>query len=174
MRMPFVSSELHLRRSLVLIISFVLICAPLAPAAAAQDILTGAFSGRVTSTAGDAPIPGATIRFIDKFTGITRATRSDGSGNFYKGSLPSSTYTIEVEASGFQLFRREQQLVSIRTSNIVPLPVKLTPLNAATDDKPKIPKQKPPPSTSSTQIQAAETDARRRAMLSQGRGSTII
>jgi hypothetical protein len=137
MRMPFVSSELHLRRSFVLIISFVIICAPLAPAAAAQDILTGAFSGRVSSTAGDAPVAGATIRFIDKFTGITRATRSDGSGNFYKGSLPSSTYTIEVEAAGFQLFRREQQLVSIRTSNIVPLPVKLTPLNAATDDKPK-------------------------------------
>jgi len=41
-------------------------------------------------------------------------------------------------------------------------------------DKPKIPKQKPPPSTSSAQVQAAETDARRRAMLSQGRGSTII
>ena len=40
--------------------------------------------------------------------------------------------------------------------------------------KPKMPKQKDPPSTSSTQIQAAETDARRRAMLSQGRGSTII
>jgi len=41
-------------------------------------------------------------------------------------------------------------------------------------DKPKIPKQKPPPSTSSTQIQAAENDARRRAMLAQGRSSTVI
>jgi len=40
--------------------------------------------------------------------------------------------------------------------------------------KPKTPKQKDPPSTSSAQIQNAETEARRRAMLSQGRSSTII
>jgi hypothetical protein len=38
-------------------------------------------------------------------------------------------------------------------------------------DKVKMPK---PPSTASAQIQSAETDARRRAMLAGGRQSTII
>ena len=37
--------------------------------------------------------------------------------------------------------------------------------------KPKTPK---PPSTSSASVQNAETEARRRAMLAQGRSSTII
>ena len=40
--------------------------------------------------------------------------------------------------------------------------------------KPKIPKQKAPPSTSSAQVQSAENDARRRNLLAQGRRSTII
>jgi len=42
--------------------------------------------------------------------------------------------------------------------------------------KPKIPKPTPAvaPSTNSTQIQADQENARRAALLSQGRGSTII
>lgn len=40
--------------------------------------------------------------------------------------------------------------------------------------QPKIPKQKDPPSTASRQIQDSEDEARRRAMLAQGRSSTVI
>lgn len=135
-----------LARHLSLILTLLVATAPLGSVAAAQDILTGAFSGRVTDSQGGT-VAGATIRFIDRNTGITRATRSGPNGEFYKGSLPSSIYIIEVEASGYKLYRKEQPLVSIRTSNVVPLPIQLTPEAEAPKPDDKLQPAAPTPPT---------------------------
>jgi hypothetical protein len=62
---------------------------------------TGSFSGTVTDKAG-AVISGATVRATSQATGLTRETKTDGSGHYLIPLLPVATFTLHVESSGFQ------------------------------------------------------------------------
>lgn len=97
----------------------------------AQDTVTGAFEGTVKSRTGE-PIAGAAVQFVNQLTGVPIAKRSDSQGRFYQGLLPPGTYTIKVSAQNFQTREIELRLLATRSNSVVPVPVVLDPIAAAT------------------------------------------
>jgi hypothetical protein len=62
---------------------------------------TGSFSGNVTDKSASA-IPGATVIATSEGTGLTRTTNADSAGHYLLPLLPVGTYTVHVDATGFQ------------------------------------------------------------------------
>ena len=61
----------------------------------------GGIQGTVTDPTG-AVIAGAEITVTNPATGLTRNTKTDGTGNYFVSELPIGTYEIGVKAKGFQ------------------------------------------------------------------------
>ncbi len=61
----------------------------------------GSLSGTVADKTGSV-IPGASVKITSPATGLVREAKTDASGHYLVPLLPVSTYTIHVEASGFQ------------------------------------------------------------------------
>jgi len=61
----------------------------------------GSLSGTVADKAG-AVISGANVKITSQETGLTRDTKTDGSGHYLVPLLPVAHYTIRVESKGFQ------------------------------------------------------------------------
>ena len=93
----------------------------------AQDTVTGAFEGTVTSSQTGAAIAGANVEIINQATGLVIPKRSDTRGRFYQGLLNPGIYTIRVSAPGFQTKEVVQRLFITRTGEVVPVPVTLDP-----------------------------------------------
>jgi hypothetical protein len=71
---------------------------------AAQTQTTFAsITGLVTDASGSA-VPGATVTAIHRETNIRTSTKSNDAGNFTIAQLKEGTYSLEVEAAGFQKF----------------------------------------------------------------------
>jgi hypothetical protein len=83
----------------------------------------GSINGTVTDASG-ALIPGAKVTATDTATSAARETVSSGAGEFLFSDLPQSTYTIKVEAAGFQV--TEVTGVQVAAGKIFTLPVKLS------------------------------------------------
>lgn len=66
----------------------------------AQATATAELRGNVKDPNG-ATVAGATITATDNSKGTTRTVTSDADGNYVILSLPPSTYTVKIEASGF-------------------------------------------------------------------------
>lgn len=69
--------------------------------ARAQGITTGAITGTVVDPQ-SAVIPGATITATDLATGVVRTTASQPNGGFAFRDLPIGTYSVRIQATGFQ------------------------------------------------------------------------
>jgi hypothetical protein len=61
----------------------------------------GSFSGTVTDKTGSV-IAGASVKITSQGTGLSRETKTDGSGHYLVPLLPVAFYTIRVESQGFQ------------------------------------------------------------------------
>jgi len=61
----------------------------------------GSFSGTVTDKTGSV-IAGATVKITSQGTGLSRESKTDGSGHYLVPLLPVAFYTIRVESQGFQ------------------------------------------------------------------------
>src|SRR6201996_2625219 len=88
-------------RSHKLLLSIVVCVIVLMMSPAMRGQATGSFSGNVADKAGSA-IPGATIIATSQGTGLVRDTKADASGHYLIPLLPVGTYTVHVDASGFQ------------------------------------------------------------------------
>ena len=66
----------------------------------AQGESTSAILGQVTD-ATNAAIPGATVRIVNRETGFERRARTDEEGRFNFPQLRPGTYSVNVEAEGF-------------------------------------------------------------------------
>jgi len=64
---------------------------------------TGSILGNVTDTSG-AAVPGAKVTAISKEQGLTRTTTSNSAGSYTLPEIPLGTYTVAVEAAGFERF----------------------------------------------------------------------
>ena len=62
---------------------------------------TGSFSGNVLDKSGSA-LPGATVTATSEETGLARETKTDAAGHYLIPLLPVATYTVKVDAAGFQ------------------------------------------------------------------------
>ncbi|MFZ3214613.1 MAG: carboxypeptidase regulatory-like domain-containing protein [Candidatus Acidiferrales bacterium] len=72
------------------------------PAAAlAQGETTSAIVGQVSDPSG-AAVPGATVTITSQETGLLRTAKTDDSGRFDFPQLKPGTYSVKVEALGFQ------------------------------------------------------------------------
>ncbi|MGA2049254.1 MAG: TonB-dependent receptor [Terracidiphilus sp.] len=89
----------------------------------------GSINGTVTDTSG-AVIPAAKVTATDVATAAVRDTVSSGAGEFVFADLPTSTYTVKVEATGFQ--STEVTGVLVQAGKIYTLPVKLSVAKQAT------------------------------------------
>ncbi len=89
----------------------------------------GSINGTITDPSG-AVVPGAKVTAIDTATSAARETVSSGAGEFSFSDLPLSTYTIKVEAAGFQT--TEVTGVQVQAGKIYTLPVKLSVAQQAT------------------------------------------
>ncbi len=99
------------------------------PLIATGQTFRGGINGTITDTSG-AVIPGASVKATDVATAVVRETVSTGAGEFLFSDLPVSTYTIRVEASGFQ--STEVSGVQVQAGKTYTLPVKLPVTQQAT------------------------------------------
>jgi hypothetical protein len=89
----------------------------------------GGINGSITDPSG-AAIPGAKVTATDVATAVVRDTVSSGAGEFAFNDLPQSTYTVKVEAAGFQ--STQVTGVQVQAGKVYTLPVKLTVAQQAT------------------------------------------
>jgi Carboxypeptidase regulatory-like domain/TonB dependent receptor len=99
------------------------------PGTSSSQTFRGSINGTVTDTSG-AVIPGAKVTATDVSTAAVRDTVSSGAGEFLFSDLPQSTYTVKVQASGFQT--TEATGVQVEAGKIYTLPVKLSVAQQAT------------------------------------------
>jgi hypothetical protein len=85
-----------------LIVPAVLILALPCAEALAQGETTSAIVGQVSDASG-AAVPGATITIRNTETGLRRIAATDDSGRFDFTQLKPGTYTVRVEAQGFEV-----------------------------------------------------------------------
>jgi hypothetical protein len=78
----------------------------------------GSILGTVTDPHGGA-VPGAKITATEAATGATRRVASDAVGFYSFESLPIGRYDVDVEASGFQLFRRTGVILDLDRKVVV-------------------------------------------------------
>jgi hypothetical protein len=62
---------------------------------------TGSFSGNVLDKSGSA-IPGVSVTATSQGTGLSRDVKTDNAGHYLIPLLPVGTYTVRVDATGFQ------------------------------------------------------------------------
>ena len=67
----------------------------------AQGETTSAILGQVTDST-NAAVPGATVTVINRETGLKRSAKTDDTGHFNFPQLKPGTYTVGVEAQGFE------------------------------------------------------------------------
>ena len=93
-------SSFLLSQSVVLFV--LLLAACIFPGRAfAQGETTSAIVGEVTDTTG-AVVPGASVTITNRETGLTRTAPTDDAGRFNFPQLKPGTYSVKVEAQGFQ------------------------------------------------------------------------
>ena len=78
---------------------------PLHPTTAAAQTTVGQIAGRVTDSSG-AVLPGTTVTATSERTTLTQTAVSDSQGGYTFASLPSGSYTIRFELSGFKSVER--------------------------------------------------------------------
>jgi hypothetical protein len=88
-------------RSHTLLLFIVLCIVILIMSPAMRGQATGSFSGNVSDKSGSG-IAGATVIATSQTTGLTRDTKTDSAGHYLLPLLPVATYTVHVDATGFQ------------------------------------------------------------------------
>src|SRR5438093_4126314 len=73
----------------------------LSPRPAAAQAVSGTIFGTVYDSSG-AALPGATVTLANTATGLTRSVVSDSKGEYTAPSLPTGTYSVTAEMSGFK------------------------------------------------------------------------
>src|ERR1700733_3222589 len=86
-------------RQVLLLMVFSVLTLMICPAMHGQA--TGSFSGNVLDKSGSG-IAGATVIATSQTTGLTRDTKTDAAGHYLLPLLPVGTYTVHVDATGFQ------------------------------------------------------------------------
>lgn len=68
-------------------------------------VTTATLSGTVTDPSG-AVIPQATVQLTSAQNGITRSVTADEAGRYLFSQLPPSTYSLSIQAKGFQTYKQ--------------------------------------------------------------------
>ncbi|HEX8176095.1 MAG TPA: carboxypeptidase regulatory-like domain-containing protein [Pyrinomonadaceae bacterium] len=91
----------------------------------AQTETTGAFRGRVVDESG-AGLPEATVRAVNKLTGVPTATKTTPDGYFTIGLLQPGDYTLIVQKGDmYDVRTRDQRLTAVDATTVLPEPFML-------------------------------------------------
>ena len=71
----------------------------------------GTFTGTITDPQG-AAVPNAKITFTEDATGISTSLQSNEAGSFTRPAIKAGTYSVSVEASGFQKAQQKNVLLT--------------------------------------------------------------
>jgi hypothetical protein len=71
----------------------------------------GTFTGTITDPQG-AAVPNAKITFTEDATGISTSLQSNDAGSFTRPAIKAGTYSVTVEASGFQKAQQKNMLLT--------------------------------------------------------------
>lgn len=105
-------------------IPFVIVCVIVLNAAAVlAQSTTGTISGRVVDSQ-DLAVPGVTVTATSPNLQGARETVTSGNGDYILTLLPSGTYTITFDLTGFQ---RQQRTVTLAPTQVLPVEVTLGP-----------------------------------------------
>src|SRR5262245_55218271 len=90
----------------------------LAPIGSVQaQTATGTIAGIVTDPAGEA-VSGATIRIMNRDSGLTRDLATSTEGTYGTSALPSGLYQLTAEATGFRLLQRTATVEAGTTTTV--------------------------------------------------------
>src|SRR4051812_32450469 len=84
----------------------------LLPRPVAAQAVTGTILGTVRDASGGA-VPGATVVLVNAGTGFTRTVSTDSSGEYTVPLIPTGTYTVSGELSGFRKVSLENVHVGV-------------------------------------------------------------
>ena len=91
---------LGLRVLAAALVGFAVLCC-LAPPPAGAQAVSGTILGFVQDSTG-AVVPGATVTLVNTGTGYSRSVVSDAAGEYTAPLIPTGTYTISAELTGFK------------------------------------------------------------------------
>ncbi len=92
--------------------SCVILCALFLPVETLRADVTGTILGNVRDMSGGA-LANAKVTVSEVYTNFTRSTVTDVAGEYRFPSLPTGTYTVEAELSGFQKFVADKIELSV-------------------------------------------------------------
>jgi Carboxypeptidase regulatory-like domain len=107
-------------KKLVLLCALCIVFFPAQLTRAAEP--TGSISGTVVDPSG-AAVPGAKITATNVDTGVTRQTATTGDGSYAFLGLPVGSYSLTVEATGFQ--RSVQTGITVKADQSLTVPISL-------------------------------------------------
>lgn len=94
-----------------------------APSSFGQAVY-GTIVGTVADPSG-AAVPNATITVTNVAQGVSFTTKTNASGNYQQGHLIVGTYSVKVEAPGFQSYVQQNVAVNVDASTAVNIKLKL-------------------------------------------------
>src|ERR1700732_4925226 len=135
---------------LVLIGSFLFL---LPEAAFSQGETTSAIIGQVSDVSG-AAVPGATVTVTNKETGLRRSASTDDSGRFNFPQLKPGTYSVKVEAEGFETKQNDAVSSALGQKQTVDFRLKIAQSNETVEISSETPILNPENANTSTSLNA--------------------
>ena len=93
------------------LVGFAILCC-LAPPPAGAQAVSGTILGFVKDSTG-AVVPGATVTLVNAGTGYTRTVVTDASGEYTAPLIPTGTYTVSAEITGFKKVAKTNVLLGV-------------------------------------------------------------
>jgi hypothetical protein len=140
--------------SILLIVVFVELFHFLLPEAAfSQGETTSAIIGQVSDASG-AAVPSATVTVTNKETGLRRNASTDESGRFNFPQLKPGTYTVKVEAEGFEPQQNDAVSSALGQKQTVNFTLKIAQSNQTVEVSTEAPILNPENANTSTSLNA--------------------
>jgi len=89
-----------------------ILCCLLAPPDANAQAVSGTILGTVKDSTG-AVVPGATVMVVNTNTGFSRSVVTDTHGEYNAPSIPTGTYSVTAEITGFKKISKTNVLVGV-------------------------------------------------------------
>ncbi len=115
-----------------------------------QSNVTGGFEGRVIDGENGPGLGGISVQFINLANGYQTAKRTNAEGYFQQDFLSPGVYTIKVEASGYEVYEKKQELYATRSNRFVPIPIALRKIGATSTTTSTTPQTVNPTTTTTT------------------------
>jgi hypothetical protein len=139
---------------LLLLVLILAAVAPLSPPQAlAQGETTSAIVGQVRDTT-NAVVPGATVTIANPETGLRRSAKTDDAGRFNFPQLKPGTYSVKVEAQGFEPRQNDSVASGLGQQQTVDFTLKVARSNETVEVSSETPLINPEDANTSTTLNA--------------------